>query len=47
MVKMDQLIAADLSSSGVFAPCANYIDRFNQYAGQYGGKYGISEREPS
>ncbi|KAK8847627.1 hypothetical protein IAR55_005486 [Kwoniella newhampshirensis] len=38
MVTVDQLIAADLSGEGVFAPCAPYIDKFNQYAAQYGLK---------
>lgn len=35
MVTMNQLIASDLTASGVFAACADYIDRFNQYGGQY------------
>ncbi|WWC86666.1 uncharacterized protein L201_001543 [Kwoniella dendrophila CBS 6074] len=38
MVTADQLIAAELSAEGVFAPCGAYIDKFNQYAAQYGVK---------
>ncbi|WWD07408.1 hypothetical protein V865_005506 [Kwoniella europaea PYCC6329] len=38
MVTADQLIAAELSADGVFAPCGPYIDKFNQYAAQYGVK---------
>ncbi|WWD21715.1 hypothetical protein CI109_106202 [Kwoniella shandongensis] len=37
-VTVDQLIAAELSSDGVFSPCASYIDKFNQYADQFGLK---------
>ncbi|WVW78189.1 hypothetical protein I302_100140 [Kwoniella bestiolae CBS 10118] len=38
MVTADQLIAAELSADGIFAPCGPYIDKFNQYAAQYGVK---------
>ncbi|WVQ98292.1 hypothetical protein IAU59_005415 [Kwoniella sp. CBS 9459] len=38
MVTVDQLIASDLHADGIFAPCGPYIDKFNQYAGQYGLK---------
>lgn len=39
MVTVDELIAAELTTDGVFSPCADYIDLFNQYADQYGRKY--------
>lgn len=29
-VTLNQLVAADLSANGVFSPCAQYIDQFNQ-----------------
>ncbi|CAD6582735.1 MAG: hypothetical protein TREMPRED_003374 [Tremellales sp. Tagirdzhanova-0007] len=35
MVRVDQLIASDLDANAAFAPCASYIDKFNQYGGQY------------
>ncbi|OCF33812.1 hypothetical protein I316_04524 [Kwoniella heveanensis BCC8398] len=38
MVTVDQLIASDLHADGIFAPCGPYIDKFNQYASQYGLK---------
>ncbi|WRT64544.1 uncharacterized protein IL334_001476 [Kwoniella shivajii] len=38
MVTAEQLIAAELSADGIFAPCGPYIDKFNQYAAQYGIK---------
>ncbi|OWZ55237.1 transglycosylase SLT domain-containing protein [Cryptococcus neoformans] len=38
MVTVDELIAAELTTDGVFSPCADYIDLFNQYADQYGLK---------
>ncbi|WVO18409.1 hypothetical protein L204_106126 [Cryptococcus depauperatus] len=37
-VTVDQLITKDLSGDGIFAPCSAYIDKFNQYASQYGVK---------
>lgn len=41
MVKMEQLIAADLNANGVFAACSNHIDKFKQYAGQYGSSLSL------
>ncbi|WVQ79815.1 hypothetical protein IAT38_001915 [Cryptococcus sp. DSM 104549] len=38
MVTVDQLVGADLTTDGVFAPCASYVDQFNKYANQYGLK---------
>ncbi|WWC68198.1 uncharacterized protein I206_102121 [Kwoniella pini CBS 10737] len=38
MVTADQLIAAELTSDGVFSPCGPYIDKFNQYASEFGLK---------
>lgn len=38
MVTVDELIASELTTDGVFAPCADYVDLFNQYADQYGRK---------
>lgn len=35
-VTVDELIAAELTTDGVFSPCADYVDLFNQYAEQYG-----------
>ncbi|ORX35918.1 hypothetical protein BD324DRAFT_629536 [Kockovaella imperatae] len=35
-VSCQELVAVDLDASGVFAPCAQYIDMFNQYGSQYG-----------
>jgi membrane-bound lytic murein transglycosylase MltF len=35
---MNQLIASDLHADGVFAPCKDYIDKFNAYGNQYNGK---------
>ncbi|AAW46053.1 hypothetical protein CNBJ0630 [Cryptococcus deneoformans B-3501A] len=37
-VTVDELIAAELTTDGVFSPCADYVDLFNQYAEQYGLK---------
>jgi len=34
-VSIDQLIAAELDSSDVFAPCADYIDKFKQYGAEF------------
>jgi soluble lytic murein transglycosylase-like protein len=34
-VTIDQLVAAELDASGVFAPCAAYIDKFKQYGNEF------------
>lgn len=34
-VSIDQLIAAELDSSGVFSPCSAYFDKFKQYGGEF------------
>lgn len=34
-VSIDQLIAAELDSTGVFSPCAAYIDKFKQYGAEF------------
>lgn len=34
-VTIDQLIATELDSTGVFAPCAPYIEKFKQYGNEF------------
>lgn len=34
-VTINQLIAADLDDTGVFAPCSSYINKFKQYGKEF------------
>jgi soluble lytic murein transglycosylase-like protein len=36
MVTIDQLVSVALTSSGPFAACADYFDKFDTYGSQYG-----------
>lgn len=35
MIKLDQLVTKELTSDGLFEPCAPFIDRFHKYAGEF------------
>lgn len=36
MVKVDQLVTAELTADGIFAPCSQFFDKFHQYGGEFG-----------
>jgi membrane-bound lytic murein transglycosylase MltF len=42
---MDQLKVAALTTSGQFAPCGPYIEKFKQYGAQYGSESGHEQVE--